>query len=119
MKPFDVELAKQGKPVCTRDGRKAIFLTTLSNKSFPVVAIVSCGQEENVYQYDINGICEEYDSNLDLMMLPEKREMWMNIYKSGISYISGGGLYDTKEKAKNAVKGEKSYVTTTKVCWEE
>lgn len=119
MKPFDVELAKQGRSICTRDGRKAIFLTTLSNKSFPVVAIVSYDQEENVYQYDINGICEEYDSNLDLMMLPEKREMWMNIYKRSTGQLLGGFLYDTKKEAKDAVKGDKSYVTTIKVCWEE
>ena len=74
LKPFDLEAAKAGKPVCTRDGRKAIFLTTLSNKNFPVVAIVCYGQEENIYQYDINGVCDEHDNNLDLMMLPEKKE---------------------------------------------
>jgi len=76
LKPFDLEKAKQGKPVCTRDGRKAVFLTTLSNKRFPVVAIVNCGQEENIYQYDINGICDENDDALDLMMLPEKSWGW-------------------------------------------
>lgn len=26
MKPFDIELAKQGKPVCTRDGRPVKIL---------------------------------------------------------------------------------------------
>lgn len=78
MKPFDIKLARKGHPVCTRDGRKAIFLTTLSNKNFPVVAIVSCDQEENIFQYDINGICDEHDNNLDLMMLPEKKEWAFN-----------------------------------------
>lgn len=119
MKPFSIELAKQGKPICTRDGRKAIFLTTLSNKNFPVVAIVSCGQEENVYQYDINGVCDEHDNNLDLMMLPEKKEMWINIYKVATNFIPGGHLYSTEKIARDIGEGDKYYVTTTKVCWEE
>ena len=119
MKPFDIELARKGHPICTRDGRKAIFLTTLSNKNFPVVAIVSCGQEENVYQYDINGVCDEHDNNLDLMMLPEKKEKWMSIYKGPEDLLLGGRLYDTKKEAKDAVKCDKNYITTVKVCWEE
>lgn len=92
LKTFNLEAAKAGKPVCTRDGRKAIFLTTLSNKNFPVVAIVSCGQEENIYQYDINGICDEHDDNLDLMMLPEKRSGWINVKKDA-------GLFKSREEA--------------------
>ena len=95
MKPFDIELARKGHPICTRDGRKAIFLTTLSNKNFPVVAIVSCGQEENVYQYDINGVCDEHDNNLDLMMLPEKKEGWIVVRRSDI--------YENEEQAREAL----------------
>lgn len=49
----------------------------------------------------------------------EKNEMWMNIYKVATNLIPGGYLYDTKKEAKAAVKGDKNYVTTTKVCWEE
>ena len=114
LKEFDLEAAEAGKPVCTRDGRKAIFLTTLSNKNFPVVAIVSCGQEENVYQYDINGVCDEHDDNLDLMMLTEKKEGWVNIYRSQI--------YDTLERAKEAYKrtcNDNNYLKTIKIEWEE
>ena len=111
LKPFDLEAAKAGKPVCTRDGRKAIFLTTLSNKNFPVVAIVSCGQEENIYQYDIDGVCDEHDNNLDLMMLPEKKEGWAKVRKDI-------NLYDTKEEADRKMIGNDEYVTA-KVCWEE
>ena len=74
LKPFDLETAKAGKPVCTRDGRKArIISCSLRNKNFPIAAIVE-DEEENVYQFEANGVCDEHDENLDLMMLPEKKE---------------------------------------------
>lgn len=111
MKPFDIELARKGHPICTRDGRKAIFLTTLSNKNFPVVAIVSCGQEENVYQYDINGVCDEHDNNLDLMMLPEKKEGWIVVRRSDI--------YENEEQAREALLNSHTAMMVSKITWEE
>lgn len=75
LKPFDIEAAKAGKPVCTRDGRKArIICFDLNNKNFPIVAIINCDTEENAYQYDNNGVCDEHDNNLNLMMSSEKKE---------------------------------------------
>lgn len=72
LKPFDLEAAKAGKPVCTRDGRKArIISCSLRNKNFPIAAIVE-DEEENVYQFEANGVCDEHDENLDLMMLPKR-----------------------------------------------
>lgn len=75
LKEFNLEEAKAGKPVCTRDGRKArIICFDLNNKNFPIVAIINCDSEENAYQYDIEGICDEHDNNLNLMMSFEKKE---------------------------------------------
>jgi len=122
LKPFDLEAAKAGKPICTRDGKKAIFLTTLSNKNFPVAAIVSCGQEENIYQYEINGVCDEHDENLDLMMLPEKKTGWINIYPNSYSNRerlaeTGDIVYPTKESAvDNALH---DCIATISIEWEE
>lgn len=111
LKPFDIEEAKQGKPVCTRDGRKAtVWKQTLENKNFPIVAIVSCGQEENVYQYDINGVCDEHDENLDLMMFSQKKEGWINV-----SMFEK--IYPTKKDAELAA--EKDTRVTTKIEWNE
>lgn len=40
-KPFDLEQAKAGKPVCTRDGRKArIICFDLKNGNHPIVAAI-------------------------------------------------------------------------------
>lgn len=92
LKPFDLEAAKAGKPVCTRDGRKArIISCSLRNKNFPIAAIVE-DEEENVYQFEANGVCDEHDENLDLMMLPEKRSGWINVKKDA-------GLFKSREEA--------------------
>lgn len=118
LKEFDLEAAKAGKPVCTRDGRKArIICFDLNNKNFPIVAIINCDTEENAYQYDIDGVCDEHDNNLNLMMSPEKKEGWVNVYNSLGVITFSHNPYDTKEEAMKD-KG-KYYVDTVKIEWEE
>ena len=121
MKPFDIELAKAGHPVCTRDGRNArIICFDRKGDICPIIALVEENGIEVTKSYDINGRANYKNAdNYDLMMLPEKKEMWMNIYKIAKGYISGSFLYDTKEEAKDAVKGSENYITTTKIYWKE
>lgn len=111
LKPFSLEAAKAGKPVCTRDGRKArIISCSLRNKNFPIAAIVE-DEEENVYQFEANGVCDEHDENLDLMMLPEKKEGWVNLYKSS--------AHPSKEEAMKYRNKCNDYIDTIKIEWEE
>ena len=123
LKEFDLEAAKAGKPVCTRDGRKArIICFDLNNKNFPIVAIINCDTEENAYQYDIDGVCDEHDNNLNLMMSPEKKEGWVNVYKSynvGKKIPCMASIYPTKEEAKKSSVVGFDYVDTVKIEWEE
>lgn len=112
MKPFDLEAAKAGKPVCTRDGRKArIICFDLNNKNFPIVAIINCDTEENAYQYDIDGVCDEHDNNLNLMMSPEKKEGWIIIHKEAI--------YDKETAEKIARETTANVIKIQKIEWEE
>lgn len=112
MKPFDLEAAKAGKPVCTRDGRKArIICFDLNNKNFPIVAIINCDSEENAYQYDIDGICDEHDNNLNLMMSHEKKEGWIIIHKEAI--------YDKETAEKIARETTANVIRIQKIEWEE
>lgn len=112
MKPFDLEAAKAGKPVCTRDGRKArIICFDLNNKNFPIVAIINCDTEENAYQYDIDGVCDEHDNNLNLMMFPEKKEGWIIIHKEAI--------YDKETAEKIARETTANVIKIQKIEWEE
>lgn len=112
MKPFNLKEAKAGKPVCTRDGRKArIICFDLNNKNFPIVAIINCDTEENAYQYDIDGICDEHDNNLNLMMSPEKKEGWIIIHKEAI--------YDKETAEKIARETTDNVIRIQKIEWEE
>ena len=112
LKKFDLEAAKAGKPVCTRDGRKArIICFDLNNKNFPIVAIINCDTEENAYQYDIDGVCDEHDNNLNLMMSPEKKEGWIIIHKEAI--------YDKETAEKIARETTANVIRIQKIEWEE
>lgn len=118
LKPFDLEAAKAGKPVCTRDGRKArIICFDLNNKNFPIVAIINCDTEENAYQYDIDGVCDEHDNNLNLMMSPEKKEGWVNLCKNNYGDTLAVGVFPNREEAVSNCPP--SYLGTIKIEWEE
>lgn len=44
MKDFDLQAAKKGAPVCTRDGHKArIVCFDIRNNDFPIVAVIDYG----------------------------------------------------------------------------
>ena len=114
LKPFDIQKAREGKPVCTRDGRKARIICFDRVGDFPIVALTDDREykEEGVNLYDING--KGSNECFDLMMLPEKKEGWVNIYRSQI--------YDTLERAKEAYKrtcNDDNYLQTIKIEWEE
>ena len=122
MKPFNIELAKQGKSVCTKDGRKARIICFDRKNDFPIIALIESANRGEILQCYLNDgkCCDNETSDYDLMMLSEKKEMWMNIYKSTTNYISGRSLYDTEEAAKaGADMADVDYITTTKVSWEE
>lgn len=73
-KPFDLEQAKAGKPVCTRDGHKArIICFDAKGDPCPIIALVEENGIESAYHYDKNGQNAYNKSKLDLMMLPEKK----------------------------------------------
>lgn len=125
MKKFDIELARQGKRVCTRDGRPVRILCFDRRSTYPIVAIISNVDGDPVYAYTESGsyIKEEESNNLDLMMVGEKRKMWVNVYGeySGSPVRSFGGLkpYATEEEAKSNINDQKNYIATVPVEWEE
>lgn len=79
--PFDLELAKAGHPVCTRDGRAVRILCYdfISPENNPIIALVKLNEkQEGAIFYGLNGkgsICD-----LDLMMTPQKKEGWVNVF---------------------------------------
>ena len=117
LKPFDLEKARLGKPVCTRDGRKARIICFDKKGDYPIVALVNdYNNEEYIKSYDKFGkkfIAGETTD--DLMMLPEKKEGWVNVYKGGLLDTKS---YPTKKEAFDKVCLE-GYVDTVKIEWEE
>ena len=74
LKLFNLEAAKAGKPVCTRDRRKVrIICFDTKGDMHPIIALVETNGIESAYYYDKNGRNGK-KSGLDLMMLPEKKE---------------------------------------------
>lgn len=121
LKPFDLQKAKAGKPVCTRDGRKARIICFDYNGEtgdYPIVALVHYNKRnkcyERVLKYTSDGLFNKYGDcqhDDDLMMLPEKKEGWVNVYKDSV--------YDTKDEALIGRSKNIGYIDTVKIEWEE
>ena len=96
LKPFDIQKAREGKPVCTRDGRKArIICFDKKNDYYPIIALVETEGKECIFQYTSNGEYlegNENNSHSNLMMLPEKKEGWINVKKDA-------SLFKSREEA--------------------
>lgn len=118
LKEFDLEAAKAGKPVCTRDGRRARIICWDKKGSAPIVALIEHEDSEIALSYYNNGKHMIRDnSDNDLMMLTKKKEGWVNVYNSLGVITFSHNPYDTKEEAMKD-KG-KYYVDTIRIEWEE
>lgn len=55
MKEFDLEKAKVGHPVCTRDGKEARILCFDRIGHHPIVALVKEAGDETIFSYNKKG----------------------------------------------------------------
>lgn len=124
LKPFDLEAAKAGKPVCTRDGRKARIISfDRHGEDCPIIALVVDSKNaecEEVIDYTLDGICNENIINhnkYDLMMLPQKKEGWINLCKNNHGDTLAAGVFPNREEAISNCPP--SYLGTIKIEWEE
>lgn len=87
LKPFDLEKAKAGKPVCTRDGRKARIICFDAEGNKPLIVLSKINGQEVILRYTEKGQSDNFHSPTpredDLMMLPEKKERWVNVFNHG------------------------------------
>lgn len=125
LKPFDLEAAKAGKPVCTRDGRKAriICFDAKRKDGKNIMALIPSKEYpefEDLVAYPNNGNYHGgHENDGDLMMLHQKKEGWINIYTCYDGAETGISIYKTKEIAKKEVDNDSSYLDTIKIEWEE
>ncbi len=127
LEPFNLEKAKAGEPIQTRDGRPAKFIAHVPEcaKAFRAIFMVvgeyttrDCatdGRQNDIYKRDY-----------DLFMAPKpkvKREGWVNVYNSGMlsdcHAETGCSVFHDEAAAKQAVGGSHFYLATVHIEWEE
>lgn len=122
-RPFNLEEAKAGKSVCTRDGRKAriICFDAKTLCDYPIIALVENADNsiyEAAYSFSYKG---EYlrgnMRNIDLVIPLEEHEGWVNIYRNA-GIVSARHIYNTKEEAIESAE-EDDYIDTVRVVWYE
>lgn len=126
MKEFDLEKAKAGHPVCTRDGHEARILCFDREGQYPIVALVKDAGNETIFSYNNMG---RYSNDgrgylCDLFMKSAKQKRWINLYKDKDERLFPGlNLFESEKEAKDRMEsGEKSnrlYYKTVKIEWEE
>lgn len=133
MKPFNLEEAKAGKPVCTRDGHSVrIICFDRVVDGIPIVALITTDDStETVVYYDENGIAHgmlgaklPLNFPLNLMMKPEKKQGWFAIYRSCSNkhVAATTHIYATKEEVENIIKEnavEDEIIEIRKIEWEK
>ena len=123
LKPFDLEAAKAGKPVCTRDGRKAriICFDAKRKDGKNIMALIPDKEYpgfEDLVAYPNNGNYHGgHENDGDLMMLPQKKEGWINLCKNNHGDTLAIGVFPSREEAVSNCPP--SYLSTIKIEWEE
>lgn len=134
MKPFNLEEAKAGKPVQTRDGRPARILAFDRKGPNPIIGLVTHIDFEVAYYWFEDGRASaDFNLNYDLVMKAEKKEGWINLYNrefdcprcgqkpKGYGDVNAGPhIFDTEKEARRSVYDPSDlYVATIKVEWEK
>lgn len=121
LKPLDIQKAREGYPVCTRDGRKARVLCYdfKQDEEYPIlVAVENKDGKECALLYSNDGISKmSKSSNNELVMFPIKRTGYINIYDNDRVCKK---IFETEEKAEIAANSTPDkYIKTIKIEWEE
>ena len=123
LKPFDLEAAIQGKPVCTRDGRKARIVCFDAEGGKPLIVLSKIDGKEVVLRYTEKGQSDYYHSPTpredDLMMLPEKGCGYVNVLSDYENRFVDNTIYSTPEEARRNGEDKDCYIATVRIEWEE
>jgi hypothetical protein len=124
MKNFNLKKVRQGHQVQTKNGKTVKILKTDLNNKKPIIGYYE--KEDGSQQFckwnEYGKISNNMESGFDLIMKPEKKEGWINIYRDGNRYCTGNRVYDTKEDAQHKLKVRgllNRILDTVKIEWEE
>ena len=124
MKQFNIDEAKAGKPVCTRDGRDVrliCFDFKTHRRDYPLVALIKDGDMETLSEYSVDGKSIMKRSEYDLFMKTVvKLEGYVNVFDFAGKPAVFSQVYATEQKAKEiGEKNSRYYVGTAKIVMEE
>lgn len=123
MKPFDLEKAKSGHPLITRDGRKAKFITHVPECREYEQVIVKCEGRDICTGYNIYGcfMLTTCGHPNDLFLAAEKKTGWVNIYPAELfKNIKAADLsfaYTTEDLAN--INANPNRLACVEISWEE
>lgn len=125
MKPFNLDLAKSGVPIVTRDGRPARFVAHLPEVHAITARVIFVAQRADGL-WELYDCCESgswvknEESRHDLFHLSEKKSGWINLYRiNSTGAYTSSTIYNSKEGAEAQGKPGNSYITTIQINWEE
>jgi len=117
--PFDLEKAKAGAEVVTRDGYPVEILTFGRNhKEYPLVGLINYPEEsalETWTEWGEYDIVEDWEEAVDLLLQVETTYLYVNVYESckGHKYIDGSA--SSLEEAKKKIRKTAKYLETIEV----
>ena len=126
MKRFSLDeyLKNPSRKVVTRMGRNVrIICTDREDSTYPIIALIKDDKRESeiLVTYTKDGIPADYnEAYYTLFFVPEKKEGWLNIYRSESGFYLRGNPYKSKAEADAVAKANyKTFCTTVKIEWEE
>ena len=129
-KPFNIDQARAGHPVCTRDLRPVRILCYDRSDGYDKDNIVALVKETDdcefprVYNSDgsLVGLSGETTKD-DLMLATTKKSGWIRLYKDRLTDTVSPDVYifDTEEEAKrhDNCGSSEELIDTVQITWEE
>lgn len=105
--PFDLQAAKAGSPIVTRDGRTVRFLAHVPEAVSNVQVLAYIQGEDGAREFSASGKARPHSGEaLDLFMAPkEKKVRYLNIMANNLDkYAYHSRHYATKEEAEETAK---------------
>jgi hypothetical protein len=110
MKPFDLEAAKAGEPIMSKDGTPAKFIAHVPEADELSRLVVMIGNRVLVLRQ--NGrFLSNGAHDFDLFMAPKTRTVWVNFYKYG----RDAEFFSTKEHADEQAEYRKSVCRNNRI----
>lgn len=113
-RPFDLEAAKRGEPLVTRDGRKARFIAHVPDADEEHRLVIFIEATRRCFEYCDDGrfYAESGSDIRDLFMAPVVKQLWVNVYKDTQGRLFTGSAHSSEYGAKQASNCTDNFICT-------